>query len=143
MIERPDSDFCITIDYEKGFGSPSRVFRAMSDLIDALQETDRNLIRSIDGKLEPLLLLEDVDKNGEYVRGNSHVNTCESIHALLKRGIIGTFHHISKQHLHRYLSEFDFRFNARKSCDGERTLQAIQGFEGKRLMYKTSNQKGA
>lgn len=78
-------------------------------------------------------------KKDEYVRGNSHVNTCESVHALLKRGIIGTFHHVSKQHLHRYLSEFDFRFNARKVSDGERTLQAIQGFEGKRLMYKTSN----
>lgn len=78
-------------------------------------------------------------KKGEYVRGNSHVNTCESIHALLKRGIIGTFHHVSKQHLHRYLSEFDFRFNARKNSDGERTLQAIQGFEGKRLMYRDSS----
>lgn len=78
-------------------------------------------------------------KKGEYVRGNSHVNTYESIHALLKRGIIGTFHHVSKQHLHRYLSEFDFRFNARKISDGERTLKAIQGFEGKCLMYKTSN----
>jgi transposase-like protein len=82
-------------------------------------------------------------KKGEYVRGNAHVNTCESIHALLKRGIIGTFHHISKQHLHRYLSEFDFRFNARKISDGERTLKAIEGFEGKRLMYKTSNQERA
>lgn len=61
MLERPDSDFCITIDYEKGVGSPSRVFRAMSDLIDALQETDKNLIRSIDAKLEPILLLEDVE----------------------------------------------------------------------------------
>ena len=77
-------------------------------------------------------------KKGEYVRGNSHVNTCESIHALLKRGVIGTFHHVSKQHLHRYLTEFDFRFNHRKISDGERTLEAIKGFEGKRLMYARS-----
>lgn len=75
-------------------------------------------------------------KKGEYVRGASHVNTAESVHALLKRGIIGTFHHVSKKHLHRYLSEFDFRFNNRKIKDGERTLEAIKGFEGKRLMYK-------
>jgi len=75
-------------------------------------------------------------KKGEYVRGDAHVNTAESVHALLKRGIIGTFHHVSKKHLHRYLSEFDFRFNARKISDGERTLEAIKGFEGKRLMYK-------
>ncbi len=75
-------------------------------------------------------------KAGEYVRDLAHINTAESVHALLKRGIIGTFHHVSKKHLHRYLTEFDFRFNARKISDGERTLQAIEGFEGKRLMYK-------
>ncbi len=75
-------------------------------------------------------------KAGEYVRDDAHVNTSESVHALLKRGIVGTFHHVSKKHLHRYLNEFDFRFNARKISDGERTLEAIKGFEGKRLMYK-------
>jgi transposase-like protein len=75
-------------------------------------------------------------KAGEYVRGDAHVNTSESVHALLKRGIIGTYHHVSKLHLHRYLSEFDFRFNNRKVEDGERTMEAIKGFEGKRLMYK-------
>ncbi len=69
----------------------------------------------------------------------AHVNTAESIHALLKRGIIGTFHHVSKKHLHRYLNEFDFRFNNRKIADGERTLEAIKGFQGKRLVYKTSS----
>lgn len=75
-------------------------------------------------------------KAGEYVRGNAYTNTAESVHALLKRGIVGTYHHVSKLHLHRYLSEFDFRFNLRKVEDGERTLEAIKGFEGKRLMYK-------
>ncbi len=75
-------------------------------------------------------------KKGEYVRKSAHVNTAESVHALLKRGIVGTYHHLSKKHLHRYLNEFDFRFNARKISDGERTLEAIRGFEGKRLMYK-------
>jgi transposase-like protein len=75
-------------------------------------------------------------KAGEYVREDAHVNTSESVHALLKRGIVGTFHHVSKKHLPRYLNEFDFRFNERKISDGERTLKAIKGFEGKRLMYK-------
>ncbi len=73
---------------------------------------------------------------GEYVRGDAHVNTSESVHALLKRGIIGTYHHVSKLHLHRYLSEFDFRFNNREIEDGERTVQAIKGFEGTRLTYR-------
>ncbi len=54
------ADFCITIDYEKGIGSPSRVFRAMSDLIDAFQETDKSLVGGIDAKITPILLLEDV-----------------------------------------------------------------------------------
>lgn len=75
-------------------------------------------------------------KLGEYVRGDAHVNTSESVHSLLKRGIVGVYHHVSKFHLHRYLSEFDFRFNERKVSDGERTLEALKGFEGKRLMYR-------
>lgn len=75
-------------------------------------------------------------KAGEYVRGAAHVNTSESVHALMKRGVIGVYHHWSTQHLHRYLSEFDFRFNLRGVKDGERTMEAISGFEGKRLMYK-------
>jgi len=59
--ERAGADFYIEIDFKKGTGSPSRVFRAMSDLIDALQSTDQSLIKSIDAKLEPVLLLEDVE----------------------------------------------------------------------------------
>jgi transposase-like protein len=62
-------------------------------------------------------------------------NTVEGFFSLLKRGVYGTFHNISKHHLHRYLNEFDFRYNARKITDGERTALAIQGAEGKRLMY--------
>lgn len=75
-------------------------------------------------------------KEGEYVRGDAQVNTSELVHSLLKRGIIGTYHHVSKFHLHCYLSEFDFRFNERGVTNGERTLEALKGFEGKRLMYK-------
>ena len=77
-------------------------------------------------------------KAGEYVRGDARVNTSESVHALLKRGVIGTYHHVSKMHLHRYLSEFDFRFNNRNIADGERTVEATKGFEGKRPKYRDS-----
>jgi transposase-like protein len=75
-------------------------------------------------------------KRGEYVRGAAHVNSAESFHALLKRGVHGVYHHWSVKHLHRYLSEFDFRYNLRRMQDGERTMKALAGFEGKRLMYK-------
>lgn len=72
----------------------------------------------------------------EYVRGQVHTNTVEGYFSLLKRGIIGTYHHVSEKHLHRYLAEFDFRYNARKDSDEVRTMAAMKGIEGKRLQYK-------
>src|SRR6266849_7625340 len=72
----------------------------------------------------------------EYVRGEAHTQTVEGYFSLLKRGINGTFHHVSRKHLGRYLHEFDFRYNARKISDGERTERAIRGAEGRRLMYR-------
>jgi hypothetical protein len=75
---------------------------------------------------------------GEYVNGDISTNTAESFFALLKRGVHGTFHHVSKRHLPRYCDEFSFRWNHRKVSDGERATQAIKGAEGRRLMYKTA-----
>jgi hypothetical protein len=74
--------------------------------------------------------------NGEYVRGNISTNTVESYFALLKRGIHGAFHHVSKNHLHRYCDEFSFRWNHRKVNDAKRVIAAIRNSEGKRLSYK-------
>jgi transposase-like protein len=74
----------------------------------------------------------------EYVRGDANTNTVESYFALLKRGVHGIFHHVSKNHLHRYCNEFSFRWNLRKTTDGDRTIGAIQGIVGKRLLYKPS-----
>jgi hypothetical protein len=54
----------------------------------------------------------------------------------LKQRINGVYHHVGKQHLHRYLSEFDFRYNARHVDDGQRALLAVKGTEGKRLTYR-------
>lgn len=70
----------------------------------------------------------------EYVRGNAHVNTCESFFALLKRGIHGTFPHCGKQHLHRHADEFAYRWNYRKVSDAERTEAALRQAPGKRLV---------
>jgi transposase-like protein len=64
-------------------------------------------------------------------------NSAESFFSLLKRGVYGTFHHVSKQHLHRYCNEFDFRWNGRFVTDTERRDEAVKGAEGKRLMYKS------
>ena len=52
---------------------------------------------------------------GEYVRGNVHTNSIESFWALLKRGIVGNYHNVSKKYLPFYLNEFGYRFNNRKN----------------------------
>ena len=72
----------------------------------------------------------------EYVRGDVTTNTIEGFFSLLKRGMMGTFHSVSSKHLHRYVSEFEFRYNTRKIDDGERTMLAMQAGCGKRLTYK-------
>jgi transposase-like protein len=77
---------------------------------------------------------------GEHCRLNAdgslaHVNTAESFFSLLKRGLVGTFHAVSKEHLHRYCNEFAFRWNTRKLSDGKRVTEAIKSADGKRLIY--------
>jgi len=97
--------------------------------------TDQN--RSYIGLEREFLDHESVNHGaGEYVRGIVHTNFSESFFSLLKRGIMGAFHHVSKQHLQRYLNEFDFRWNSRDVEDAERLMLAVQGVEGKRLFYR-------
>ena len=74
----------------------------------------------------------------EYVTtgGFKHSNTVENFFSIFKRGVIGTYHHMSEAHLARYCREFDFRYNTRKLTDSERTIEAIKGARGKRLMYR-------
>ncbi len=77
---------------------------------------------------------------GAYARlgGYIHINTAENFYSILKRGITGVYHSVSEAHLHRYLAEFDFRYNNRTSLgveDTERAARALKGVEGKRLTY--------
>jgi transposase-like protein len=76
---------------------------------------------------------------GEYVRGDVHSNTIEGYFSIVKRGLTGTYHHVSKQHLKRYMCEFDFRYNYRKTDDMTRTMEALRGISGKRMMYRDSS----
>ena len=79
---------------------------------------------------------------GEYVRGDVHTNTIEGYFSILKRGINGVYHHVSEQHLKRYLAEFDFRYNERSALgvnDGERATRALKGALGKRLTYRQAD----
>lgn len=81
---------------------------------------------------------------GEYARYEDGVcittNSVEGYFGLLKRGINGVYHHVGKQHLHRYLTEFDYRYNSRKETDSMRTIHALKSSTGKRLMLKDSRQ---
>jgi len=75
----------------------------------------------------------------EYVRGEAHTNTVENYYSILKRGITGVYHHVSQEHLKRYLCEFDFRYNERIALgvsDKERAAKAIKSAAGKRLTYR-------
>ncbi|HEY8696842.1 MAG TPA: IS1595 family transposase [Rhizomicrobium sp.] len=74
----------------------------------------------------------------EYVRGDVHTNSVEGYFSVFKRGMRGVYQHCSEKHLHRYLAEFDFRFNRRASLgwtDEQRTIAAVKAAEGKRLTY--------
>jgi len=75
---------------------------------------------------------------GEYVRGDVHTNSAEGYFSIFKRGMRGIYQHCDEKHLHRYLSEYDFRYNHRVALgysDIDRTKIAVKGIEGKRLTY--------
>jgi transposase-like protein len=81
---------------------------------------------------------------GEYVRGGATVNACENYFSILKRGIYGTYQHVSPTHLKRYVGEFDFRFNNRIGLgvdDMQRTEKVARGAVGKRLTYQRTRQQ--
>lgn len=71
----------------------------------------------------------------EYVRGDVHSNSVEGFFANVKRGLNGIYHAVSREHLHRYMSEFEFRYNNRDMDDGDRVVAAIKAADGKRLHY--------
>lgn len=77
----------------------------------------------------------------EYVRGIVHTNTVEGYFSVFRRGMKGVYQHCGKRHLHRYLAEFDFRYNHRIALgvgDVARASYAVRGIVGKRLMYRDS-----
>ena len=80
----------------------------------------------------------------EYVgKEGQTVNTAESFFAILKRGIMGSFHSVSEQHLQRYVTEFEFRWNTRVALEINDTMRAaaiLKGAEGKRLTYRRTDE---
>lgn len=79
----------------------------------------------------------------EYARGDVTTNTVEGYFSIFKRGMKGVYQHCGEQHLHRYLAEFDFRYNNRTSVGKNDTMRAealLKGIEGKRLTYRRPNE---
>jgi transposase-like protein len=78
-----------------------------------------------------------IHSNREFSRGNGHhSNTAENFFSILKRGVIGTYHHWSATHTHRYLAEFDLRYSTKSKSDGERASDILKGMVGRRLTYR-------
>jgi transposase-like protein len=73
---------------------------------------------------------------GEYVRGAVYTNSIEGVFSIFKRGMKGVYQHCAEKHLHRYLAEFDFRYNHRVALNIERRDAALKGIGGKRLTYR-------
>ncbi|MBE7157424.1 MAG: IS1595 family transposase [Rhodospirillales bacterium] len=93
------------------------------------------------GKLGDHFASHDFTVNSakEYVRGEVHTNTVEGFYSIFKRGMKGIYQHCAEKHLHRYVAEFDFRYNNRVKlgcADVERTDRVLKGIVGKRLTYR-------
>ena len=93
-------------------------------------------------KFPPVAKHETVDHSKfEWARDDVHTNNMEGFFSILKRGLVGIYQHVNEKHLHRYLTEFDFRMNNRVRLgvdDVERTAIAVRGAAGKRLTYQTT-----
>ena len=108
---------------------------------EAIQYTAHNRYIKHKSKLAPHFISHNVVQHGkgEYVRGDIYTNTIEGFFSIFKRGMKGVYQHCGKQHLQRYLCEFDFRYNNRTALgvsDAERTIEALKGISGKRLLYR-------
>lgn len=122
--------------------------KTLKPILQAQMKNDTRLMTDMDGAMvavgRELGRHEAVNHGiGEYVRGDVHTNTIEGYFSIMKRGIIGVYHHVSQQHLKRYLAEYDFRYNERAALgveDAERMRKSIKGIVGKRLTYRCPDQ---
>lgn len=133
VVQRDGESRATRMDDVKGDTVKDYIYKHVDD--NAIINTDSyRIYRNLGAEYAGHFTVDHTKK--EYARNGVHVNTAESWFSLLKRGVIGTFHHVSPKHLDRYAQEFAFRWNYRKVNDYERTIAAIRVVGGKRLMYK-------
>jgi transposase-like protein len=128
----------------RSFHVPNVTAKTLGDVLKNQVAQDANLMTDDAGQYKKVgkkfASHEVVNHSaGEYSRGHAHTNTIEGFFSILKRGLVGTFHHVGEQHLQRYVHEFDFRYNNRKVSDSERSENALKGIAGKRLTYRRPN----
>lgn len=131
MVERGGNLRALKVENVKG----SAMFRTIAEnvLIGSLLMTDEfRSYNSTHGYYQHKSVEHGARK---YVDGDCHTNTIEGFWSLLKRGIVGIYHHVSPKHLDRYLNEFTFRYNSRKIADKDRFGMFLENCFG-RLMYK-------
>lgn len=109
LTEQVDKETRLMTDEHKAYKTPGKQFKSHETVAHSLKE---------------------------YARGDISTNTIEGVFSLLKRGLHGSYHHVAPEHLHRYLAEFDFRYNRRDTSDSERTDALLANAEGKRLTYR-------
>jgi len=144
LVERGGKAISKPVPETKG-GVPADFVRENADLSGTLMTDESNLYtkvgrefegghHSVKHSLDEFSRVDPAKDGGTVV---AHNNTAESFFSLVKRGHIGAFHKWGTQHIHRYMAEFDFRWNRRKDTDTERMVAAIKGIEGRRLTYDT------
>jgi transposase-like protein len=114
LNECVSKDSIVNTDEHGAYRNPLKAWKAHNTVVHSKYEYSRRLA--------------DGSKAG--------INGCESFFSLLKRGVYGSWHHVSREHLSKYANEFAFRWNTRKMTDGERTEAAINLVSGKRLTYR-------
>jgi len=150
-FENPDRKICVALIVERNGQARTRVIASVTakNIGKFMAETtSKNATVNTDEHAAYKLALKEQKRHDrvnhgryEYARHNpdgtvSHVNTCESFFSLLKRGVFGSWHCISEEHLPKYASEFEFRWNTRNDTDGQRMANFLPLIAGKRLMYR-------
>jgi len=142
LVERDGSVKSTHISHitSKNFAGIKRAFRNHLDASANLMTDEHKKFRKIGKKYASHQTVNHGRK--EYARGIVNTNTIEGVFSIFKRGMTGVYQHCSSRHLHRYLSEFDFRYNNRVALDindGERADNILAGVTGKRLTYLTTS----
>jgi transposase-like protein len=133
LMDRKGDKRSFHVDHVSG-NTVAPILIANIDPSATLHTDEHGAYRRIGGKFARHEVV--VHAKSEYARGTATTNGVESSFALLKRGLIGTFHHVGEQHLQRYITEFDFRWNHRKTKDAERADILLAQLHGKRLYYR-------